>query len=186
MPIYIALIFTIILLISSQAKASEQVCADMFNHTLRKLHSQALVDLCQVTAKKPVLAVNTASHCGFTYQFEGLEALHKKYSERGLVVIGFSSNDFYQEAKTEEAAAKICYVNFGVSFLMLAPTHVKGKKANPVFQAINAQQKAPGWNFTKYLIDPEGKVISRFSSSVKPEDPELNQDIELLLETVEL
>ena len=97
-------------------------CPEFLNHNLRKLHSQDTVNLCEVAAGKPLLIVNTASHCGYTSQFTGLEQLHEAYKDRGLVVVGFASNDFRQEAKDESEAAAICYKNYGVTFTMMAPT----------------------------------------------------------------
>jgi glutathione peroxidase len=159
-----------------------KTCAAMFNTDMRLLHSEKTVNLCDIVKGRPVLVVNTASHCGFTPQLKGLEKLHQTYKDKGLVVIGFTSDDFYQEAETESEAAKICYVNFGVSFTMLAPSHVKGDKANKVFAAINKQSKAPSWNFNKYLVDANGVVVEHFGSNVKPEDIKLSAAIDALLQ----
>ncbi|MBT8139678.1 MAG: glutathione peroxidase [Gammaproteobacteria bacterium] len=153
----------------------------MFEVSMRKLHSQRQIDLCDLTQKKPVLIVNTASHCGFTPQFRGLEKLHLRYKDRGLVVIGFSSNDFNQEASKEAKAATVCYVNYGVTFTMLAPSHVKGPSANPVFVSLRAASQEPGWNFNKYLVGREGKKIEHYESRVAPNDAELIKAIESLL-----
>lgn len=161
--------------------AMAATCPDWLDHDLRRLHSQDTVNLCEVAGGKPMLVVNTASHCGFTSQFRGLEALYQKYRSRGLAVVGFASNDFRQAAKSEEEAAQICYVNFGVSFTMVAPSAVTGADANPVFQAINRQSQPPGWNFLKYLLDASGNVVARFPSTVTPDDPELNEAIDNLL-----
>ena len=111
-------------------------CPAYLDQTLRKLHSQESVNLCKSFAGKPMLIVNTASHCGFTPQFKGLEELHQEYRNKGLVVLGFSSNDFNQEASDEARAAKVCFVNNGVSFTMIAPSHVRGDKANAVFREL--------------------------------------------------
>jgi glutathione peroxidase len=165
----------------AENKDEQADCAPMFKHSMRRLHSQDTVDLCQLTRNKPVLLVNTASHCGYTKQFAGLETLHQQYQDQGLVVLGFASNDFYQAAKDEAEAAKVCFVNFGVNFVMLAPSSVKGDAANPVFQQVNTQAKAPGWNFTKYLIDANGDVVERFSSHVTPGSQALNHAIQKTL-----
>lgn len=97
------------------------------------------------------------------------------------MVVGFASNDFNQEAKTEEEAARVCRENFGVTFTMIAPSYVKGQRANPVFREINRQSQAPGWNFNKYLISPEGKVVKHFGSRIKPDDKALTEAIDELL-----
>ena len=106
------------------ATPAAQQCPAYLDHEFRKLHSSQSVNLCKAYAGKPMLIINTASHCGFTPQFKGLEAVHAKYKDRGLVVVGFSSNDFNQEAKDEEKAAEVCFLNNGVTFTMLAPQHV--------------------------------------------------------------
>lgn len=159
----------------------QRQCPAFLDHEQRKLHSRDTVNLCDVAAGKPMLVVNTASRCGFTGQFEGLEALHNQYRDDGLVVVGFASDDFRQEADSEEEAANVCFVNFGVTFTMIAPGAVTGADANPVFSAINAQSQPPRWNFTKYLLDREGKVVASFPSQVRPQDTRLTSAIEELL-----
>lgn len=162
--------------------ADESVaCPAFLDHDLPKLHYKDTVNLCDLAAGKPMLVVNTASHCGFTGQFKGLEALHRRYGKDGLVVVGFASDDFNQEAKTEEEAATICFKNFGVSFTMIAPSPVTGADATPVFAHINQQSKAPRWNFTKYLLNEKGEVIERFGSTTKPDSQALTQAIESIL-----
>ena len=141
------------------AFTAQAACPDYLQGEYRKLHSSNTVDLCELTQNHPVLIVNTASHCGFTSQFEGLEALYQRYKDQGLVVVGFASDDFKQEDKDEEKAAEICYLNYGVTFTMLAPTHVRGKKANPLFKALAKSASAPAWNFNKYLLDKNGEFV---------------------------
>lgn len=158
-------------------------CPAYLDHDLRKLHSSDMVNLCQVTGGKPALIVNTASHCGYTPQFKQLEVLYKKYHGQGLEVVGFASDDFRQEAKDEEQAAEVCYVNYGVTFTMLAPTHVRGDEANPIFRELAQQTKAPGWNFNKYLVDQSGKVVMHFGSNTAPDDPVLITAIESVLDS---
>jgi glutathione peroxidase len=167
-----------VLLACSAAGAS---CPDYLNHSMRRLHSQEEVNLCEVTAGKPVLIVNTASHCGYTPQFRGLEALHQSYKDRGLVVVGFASDSFRQEAASEEKAADVCFVNYGVSFTMLAPTSVRGQDANPVFQSLSSEAGAPRWNFNKYVVDSEGKVVAHFGSTTKPDSADLTAAIDKAL-----
>lgn len=147
---------------------SNSVCPEYLDHSYRKLHSQDTLNLCSIYKKQAILIVNTASHCGFTKQFTALEALHQKHKNSGLTVIGFSSDDFNQEAKSEAESASICFKNHGVSFLMLAPTHVRGKSANPSFKGLSEQSKAPSWNFNKYLITENGSKVEHFSSRTKP------------------
>ncbi|MFT6956543.1 MAG: glutathione peroxidase [Halieaceae bacterium] len=170
-----------VLLFSSVATAA---CPEYLDHSMRKLHSSEQLNLCEVASGKPVLIVNTASHCGYTPQFKGLEALYQKYRERGLVVVGFASDDFRQEAKDEAAAAEVCYVNYGVTFTMVAPSHVKGSEANPIFKELASQKSAPGWNFNKYVVDSSGKVVQQFGSSVSPESKVLEVAIESVLPRV--
>jgi glutathione peroxidase len=165
-------------LAASSASAS---CPEFLDQNLRKLHSKETVNLCEVSAGKPMLIVNTASHCGYTPQFKGLEAVYEKYRERGLQVIGFASDDFRQEANDEEKAAEVCYVNYGVTFTMIAPTHVRGEQANPVFRKLAKETQAPSWNFNKYLVDRTGEVVMHFGSNTSPDSPELQQAIEQLL-----
>lgn len=153
-------------------------CPTYLQGEYRKLHSTANIDLCSLVENKTVLVVNTASHCGFTSQFKGLEALHKRYKDQGLVVIGFASDDFNQEDKDEEKAADICFVNFGVTFTMLAPTHVRGDQANPLFQYLGRESGAPKWNFNKYLLGKDGKVIEHFGSMTGPDSDKLKKAIE--------
>lgn len=148
-------------------------CAPLFDHRLRKLHAKQDLDLCALTRGKLTLVVNTASQCGFTPQFEGLEALHKKYRDQGLVVIGFPSDDFRQELKDEAGTAKVCYVNYGVTFPMLTTSAVRGGGANPVFQVLNREAGEPAWNFNKYLVAADGQVLKHFPSRQKPLGGEL-------------
>ena len=163
------------------AAAAAAACPAFFAQDLRKLHSSQSVNLCRLAAGKPLLVVNTASHCGFTPQFKGLEAVHVKYRARGLVVVGFSSDDFNQEAKDEAEAADTCFLNYGVTFTMLAPQHVKGPDANPVFRELARQSKAPAWNFNKYLVRPDGTVAQYFDSRVAPDSPEFVAAVERLV-----
>ncbi len=170
---------TLILILLSWA--IEAKCPDYLNQSLKKLHSEKTLNICESYVGKPMLIVNTASFCGYTPQFAGLEKLHKQYKNKGLVVMGFASNDFDQEADDDKQIANVCYINYGVTFDMFSPIHVKGDNAHPLFKALAAQTTPPAWNFNKYLIDGEGKVVNYFDSNVTPESPEMRQAIESLL-----
>ena len=174
-----SLVATALLLVSTTSRATD--CPAFLDHEFKKLHSSDSVNLCATYAGKPLLIVNTASHCGYTPQFKGLEALHRKYQARGLVVVGFPSDDFNQEAKDEAKTADICYVNYGVTFTMLAPSAIAGANANPVFRELNRRAGEPSWNFNKYLVSADGKSVQRFDSDVTPDSPQLTRAVELLL-----
>lgn len=145
-------------------------CPSYFNHEFRKLHSDETINLCSLYKGRPILIVNTASHCGFTSQFKDLEAFYQKNKADGVEVIGFASDSFNQEDKSEEKAADICYKNYGVSFTMIAPTPVKGQNANPLFRALAEKTQEPQWNFNKYLLVPENDEIkvTHFPSTTNP------------------
>lgn len=130
-------------------------------------------------AGRPVLVVNTASRCGYTPQYEGLQALWQQYRERGLMVLGVPSDDFNQELSSEAAVKEFCSVNFAIDFPMTAITNVKGRDAHPFFAWAAEQQGAPGWNFNKYLVGPDGALLGHWGSSTKP--AELADEIEPLL-----
>ena len=173
------LVLAAMLLDAPAARAAD--CPAFLDHDFKKLHSSQSVNLCKEYAGRPLLIVNTASHCGYTPQFKGLEALHRQYQARGLVVVGFSSDDFNQEAKSEAKTADVCYVNYGVTFTMLAPSSVTGAKDNPVFRELNRRAGEPSWNFNKYLVSADGKSVQRFDSDVTPDSPQLTRAVEQLL-----
>jgi len=132
-----------------------------------------------------VLVVNTASKCGFTPQFEGLEALSETHETDGLTVVGFPSDDFAQELGDDEAIASFCELNYGVRFPMASPGRVTAPRAQPAFAAIAAQPgdagRQPDGNFTKYLLDREGRLVARYDSSVEPDDPRIRETLDRLL-----
>jgi glutathione peroxidase len=163
------------LISSGSLSASE--CNDFTNVELRKLRSEQTINLCDFK-NKPLLIVNTASNCGFTDQFKDLEALNQKYKEQGLVVLGFPSDDFFQEENDEKETAKVCFVNYGVTFTMFATSEVRGSDANPIFKHLNEQTSSPNWNFYKYLVSADRKTVSRFNSRTKPLSEELTTAIE--------
>lgn len=131
---------------------------------------------CAQYAGKVVLVVNTASHCGYTPQFEGIEKLYKANKDKGLVVLGFPSGDFHQEEATDESIAKFCTANYGVSFPMYTKTAVTGEAANPIYKDLRAATgKQPSWNFNKFVIGRDGKALAYFPSDVEPGNPKLMQ-----------
>lgn len=156
-------------------------CPDYLNQDVKPLGKSETVNLCERYAGKPMLIVNTASHCGFTPQFKGLEKLYKAYRDKGLVVAGFPSDDFRQEADTATETAKVCYVNYGVTFDMYSQVRVKGSDAHPLFRELGAKTEEPSWNFNKYLVDKDGNVVAHFGSMTTPEDEDLKEAIEKLL-----
>jgi len=163
------------------AYAAEKQCPAYLSEDVRKLRSSEQINLCERFAGKPLLIVNTASRCGFTPQFEGLEALHQRYKDKGLTVVGVPSNDFRQAASDEETAAKVCYVNYGVTFTMLSQQKVRGPDAHPMFLELGRQAGEPTWNFNKYLVDRDGNVIERFDSRVEPMSETLRAAVEAIL-----
>ena len=151
-------------------------CPAFLNQDFKRLHSSETVNLCELYSGKPMLLVNTASHCGFTKQFKPLEALYQKYKDQGFQIVGFASDDFNQEAKSEEEAAGICYKNYGVTFTMLAPTKVKGDEANSVFSYLaDKSGEQPSWNFNKYFVSADGSKVLHFGSREKPLGGELEK-----------
>lgn len=135
---------------------------------------------------KPMLIVNTASACGFTPQFAGLEELHRRYGERGLVVLGFPCNQFgAQDPGSNEEIASFCQVNYGVSFPMMAKVDVNGAQAHPLYRWLTAEapgmlgSKAIKWNFTKFLVGKDGRVLKRYAPQDAPE--KLAKDVQAAL-----
>ncbi len=131
---------------------------------------------------KVVMVVNTASQCGYTPQFETLEALYDEHRDDGLVILGFPADDVAgQEPREDAAIAEFCEVNFGVSFPMFAKSNVVEEPVNPLFQRLAAAAGGPTWNFNKYLVDRDGNVVERYDAGTAPDDPELNSRIDELL-----
>ncbi len=157
-------------------------CPAILQHEFPRLQDDAPQNLCQY-AGKVVLVVNTASFCGFTKQYEGLEAMYAKYRGKGLVVLGFPSNEFgEQEPGSAKEIADFCYNTYGVKFPMFAKSEVAGPKKNALYAELFKATKAePQWNFNKYLIDRQGKVIANYPSKVEPESSVLVSAVEKAL-----
>ncbi len=162
--------------------ARPAACPPLLAHRFPRLQDEAPQDLCQY-AGKVLLVVNTASYCGFTRQYEGLEALHAKYAARGLVVMGFPSNDFgQQEPGDARQIAELCFNTYGVKFPMFAKTVVKGAGRHAFYEQLaRATGAAPRWNFHKYLVARDGKAVASFASEVEPGSAPLTQAIEAAL-----
>jgi len=147
-------------------------CPELLNHRYTSLQGKP-VNLCDF-AGRPVLVVNTASKCGYTPQFEKLEAIHNRYRGRGLVVLGFPSNDFNQELATNKEIAEFCKLTYFVEFPMIEKGSVSGSGADPFFKQLAAATGAtPRWNFHKYLIAPDGKTVHSFGTQVEPDSREI-------------
>ncbi|HYC44676.1 MAG TPA: glutathione peroxidase [Burkholderiales bacterium] len=171
-------LLTLTLLLGSTLAAA---CPALLDHKLSTL-AEDDVSLCRYEGKV-LLVVNTASQCGYTPQYKGLEALHRKYKDKGLVVLGFPSNDFGgQEPGSNKEIASFCEMNYGVSFPMFAKTTVAKGNVNPFYEKLaQASSSRPRWNFHKYLVDRKGDKVVAYGSAVTPNDPKLVREIERLL-----
>lgn len=176
------LLAAVLLTFTISGVAQAKSCPDLLSFMKRKLNSNEVVNMCDAYKGKTILFVNTASYCGFTKQFTGLEALYQKYQDKGLVVLGFPSHDFNQEAKSEVKTGEICQLTYGVKFPMFEPISVKGDNVDPLYRMLAKKTgEVPSWNFNKYLMDKNGQVMSHYGSRVKPFDKELVKDIETAL-----
>jgi glutathione peroxidase len=143
------------------------MCKDLYNHQFTTLQGNK-IDLCEYQTQ-PILIVNTASKCGFTPQFEALETMYSEFKDQGLLVVGFPSNDFRQELKTDQEIGDFCKHTYSVKFPMITKSAVTGEGANALYQQLaNRTGQAPMWNFYKYLILPNSEKVYVFSSDVKP------------------
>jgi glutathione peroxidase len=162
----------------SAAAPAASACAPLLQKSFLRLQDEKPQSQCQYSGKVLVV-VNTASFCGFTPQYEGLEALHARYKDKGLVVLGFPSNDFSQETGSNREIADFCENTFGVKFPMFAKSGVTGKSANPLFkQLAEISGSSPRWNFHKYVVARDGRSVSSFGSTVNPKDPRFLKEIE--------
>jgi len=156
---------------------------NLLDHDVRRLNSDEVVNLNETYGGKVILIVNTASKCAYTNQYEGLEALYKTYGNNGLVVIGFPSNDFAgQEPGTEKKIQDFCRLTYSVQFPMFAKTSVKKGSADPFYTSLaEAAGRYPKWNFHKYLIDRDGRLVEDYLSAISPDSSSLIEAIEALL-----
>lgn len=167
----------LLLILTIQPIAKEHTMQSIYDFKVKTIEGKETT--LETYKGKVMLIVNVASKCGYTPQYEGLEVLYKKYKEKGFVVLGFPCNQFAsQEPGSEEQIQNFCHVNFGVTFPLFAKIKVNGEQTHPLYRYLKSQQ--PGflgsesikWNFTKFLVDKEGKVIERFGSSTKPKSLE--------------
>ena len=153
-------------------------CPPLLQQNVLRLQDEKPQSLCQY-AGKVVVVVNTASFCGFTSQYAGLEALHSKYKDQGLVVLGFPSNDFSQETGSNQQIADFCESSFGVKFPMFTKTSVRGNDASPLFKQLSTKTgTAPKWNFYKYVISRNGQNVESFNSMTDPKDASFIKAVE--------
>lgn len=157
-------------------------CPTLLRHDFTSLQDGKPMPLCQY-AGKVILVVNTASYCGFTSQYDGLEKLYARLKDKGLVVLGFPSNDFgEQEPGSEKEIAEFCRMTYGVEFPMVGKTVVKGKNANPFYVKLaEMSDSRPKWNFHKYLISRDGTKVVAYTSFTKPDDKDLLKQIDEFL-----
>ena len=163
---------------ANAATPADSACPVLLQQNVLRLQDEKPQSLCQY-AGKVVVVVNTASFCGFTSQYEGLEALNTKYKDQGLVVLGFPSNDFSQETGSNKQIADFCENTFGVKFPMFTKTSVTGKDASPLFKQLSVKTgTTPKWNFYKYVISRNGQSVESFNSMVDPKSRPFIREIE--------
>ena len=168
---------------AESAAAPAAGCNGLLQQSYLRLQDEKPQSLCQYRGKV-VVVVNTASFCGFTFQYKGLEALYSRYKDRGLVVLGFPSNDFSQETGSNKQIAEFCENTFGVKFPMATKSSVTGKDAIPLFKELAAKTNTPPrWNFYKYVIARDGVQVAAFSSNADPASAQFVKEIEKQLAT---
>jgi len=177
----VTVLVIIILMIAIQAE--EIKMNSIYDFTVLNIKGES-VGL-SVFSGKVILVVNTASKCGFTYQYDGLEKLHQTYKDEGFVILGFPANNFLkQEPGSNKEIAEFCRLNYGVTFPMFSKISVKGKEIHPLYEYLTSKKSGHdyggsiSWNFNKFLISKEGKIINRFGSKVKPENKKIVNAIE--------
>jgi len=163
--------------------ATPSPCPQTLDFNVRTLGGNEVVNLCKRYLGKVVMVVNTASKCGYTPQYEGLEALYRKYHAKGLVILGFPTNDFGgQEPGTEKQIKEFCELTYGVKFPMFAKSHAIQAKADPLYKTLGTMAgEFPQWNFHKYIVDRSGKLAGSYNSKVTPQSREITSRIEQLL-----
>ena len=172
------LLLLALLLCTGSVAAAE--CPSLLDHRYKTLQGGE-VNLCDY-ADRPILVVNTASKCGFTPQFEKLEGMYRRYKDKGLMVVGFPSNDFRQELASNKEIGEFCLLTYSVQFPMVEKSSVTGAGADPLFQQLReATGQPPKWNFHKYLIAPGGKQVYSFATKVEPDAPEIMSKLKPLL-----
>ena len=165
----------------AQQGASATACPALLQHSFARLQDGKTQSLCQFSGRV-LLVVNTASYCGYTGQFEGLEALNARYASKGLVVLGFPSNDFRQEDPDAKKTAEVCFNTYGVKFPMFTETRVRGRQAHPLFAELAKRTGAqPSWNFNKYLVGRDGQALAHFQSMVAPDSRQMISALEKAL-----
>ena len=177
---FIPALFSGLSMAAPATKATEPAtsCTGLLQQNFLRLQDEKPQSLCQYSGKV-VVVVNTASFCGFTPQYEGLEALYAKYRDKGLVVLGFPSNDFSQETGSNKEIADFCENTFGVKFPMFSKSSVAGKDANPLFKQLAAKTgTVPRWNFYKYVIARDGQSVASFNSMADPASRQFVKEIE--------
>ena len=179
--------FILLTAMFNQAMASKDqnpaICTDKQNFEVRRLDSEQVENICETYRGKVLLVVNTASRCAYTDQYADLEKLYAQYRDQGLEIAGFPSNDFAnQEPGTESSIKSFCRLTYGVRFPMYAKTRVRGPAADPFYKALaEAAGSEPRWNFHKYLLDREGKLVGSFGSSTNPQGRKMIEAIESIL-----
>ncbi len=167
--------------LASHGEGAAATCPALLQHSFARLQDGKPQSLCQFSGRV-LLVVNTASYCGYTGQFEGLEALNARYASKGLVVLGFPSNDFRQEDPDAKKTAEVCFNTYGVKFPMFTETRVRGRQAHPLFAELAQRTGAqPSWNFNKYLVGRDGKPLAHFESLVAPDSRQMIAAIEKAL-----
>ena len=177
-----AWLIALISLLAAPSASAASNCSPLLSHTFPRLQDEAPQNLCQYQGKV-ILVVNTASFCGFTDQYEGLEKIYAKYKDQGFVVLGFPTNDFgKQEPGNNKEIAEFCHNTYGVKFPMFAKTTLTGPDSNPLFKnLIEKTGTKPRWNFYKYMIDRQGNPVDSFNSMTSPSNKKITTLIEKLL-----